>query len=103
MLALGVGPGDAVVVPTVTFLASANCAAYVGADVAFADVSADAGLMQVAHAEAAAARAGRDRVKAIVAVHLNGHCVDVAALAEAFPGENGRAKVGTPVTNATIV
>ena len=33
-----------------------------------------------AAAEAAAARAGRDRVKAIVAVHLNGHCVDVASL-----------------------
>ncbi len=86
MLALGVGPGDVVVVPTVTFLASANCAAYVGADVAFADVDPDTGLMTVAHAEAAAARAGRERVKAIVAVHLNGHCVDVAALADAFPG-----------------
>lgn len=86
MMALGVGPGDAVVVPTVTFLASANCAAYVGADVAFADVDAGTGLMAVAAAEAAAARAGRDRVKAIVAVHLNGHCVDVAALADAFPG-----------------
>ena len=85
-LALGLGPGDAVVVPSVTFLASANCAAYVGADVAFADVNSDTGLMEVPHAEAAAARAGRDRVKAIVAVHLNGHCVDVAALASAFPG-----------------
>ncbi|GHD53657.1 UDP-4-amino-4,6-dideoxy-N-acetyl-beta-L-altrosamine transaminase [Thalassobaculum fulvum] len=86
MLALGIGPGDAVVVPTVTFLASANCAAYVGADVAFADVDPDTGLMTVAQAEAAAARAGRERVKALVAVHLNGHCVDVAALADAFPG-----------------
>jgi len=86
MLALGIGPGDVVVVPTVTFLASANCAAYVGAEVAFADVDRDTGLMTVAHAEAAAARAGRERVKAIVAVHLNGHCVDVAALAGTFPG-----------------
>lgn len=86
MLALGIGPGDVVVVPTVTFLASANCAAYVGAEVAFADVDRDTGLMTVAHAEAAVARAGRERVKAIVAVHLNGHCVDVAALADAFPG-----------------
>jgi len=86
MLALGIGPGDAVVVPSVTFLASANCAAYVGADVFFADIDRDTGLMQVEHALAAADRAGRDRVKAIVAVHLNGHCVDVAALAAAFPG-----------------
>lgn len=86
MLALGIGPGDVVVVPTVTFLASANCAAYVGAEVAFADVDPGTGLMQVAHAQAAAARTGHARVKAIVAVHLNGHCVDVAALADAFPG-----------------
>lgn len=85
-LALGLGPGDAVVVPSVTFLASANCAAYVGADVAFADIDPEIGLMTVATAEAAAARAGRDRVKAIVAVHLNGHCVDVAGLAATFPG-----------------
>lgn len=85
-LALGLGPGDAVVVPSVTFLASANCAAYVGADVAFADVDPDTGLMQVAQAEAAAERVGLPRVKAIVAVHLNGHCVDVAGLAAAFPG-----------------
>lgn len=86
MLALRIGPGDAVVAPSVTFLASANCAAYVGADVAFADVNPETGLMEVDHALAAAGRAGRDRVKAIVAVHLNGHCVDVAALAETFPG-----------------
>ena len=86
MLALGIGPGDAVVVPSVTFLASANCAAYVGADGAFADVDTDTGLLGVAQAEAAADRAGRERVRAIVAVHLNGHCVDVAGLADAFPG-----------------
>ena len=81
-----VGAGDVVLVPTVTFLASANCAAYVGAEVAFADVNGDTGLMTVETALEAADRAGRNRVKAIVAVHLNGHCVDVAALAAAFPG-----------------
>ncbi|NQW10513.1 MAG: DegT/DnrJ/EryC1/StrS family aminotransferase [Alphaproteobacteria bacterium] len=86
MLALGIGPGDVVITPTVTFLASANCAAYVGAEVAFADVDPATGLMRVADAEAAAGRAGRDRVTAIVAVHLNGHCTDVAGLAAAFPG-----------------
>lgn len=84
-LALGVGPGDVVVVPTVTFLASANCAAYVGAEVAFADVDPETGLMRTTDAEAAAMRAGRERVKAIVTVHLNGHCADVAGLAAAFP------------------
>src|SRR4051812_28312414 len=36
--ALGVGEGDQVIVPSLTFLASANCARYVGAEVTFADV-----------------------------------------------------------------
>lgn len=85
MLALGIGPGDVVVVPTVTFLASANCAVYVGAEPVFADVDPETGLTTPEFIDAAVARAGRDRVKAIVAVHLNGHCVDVAALAAAYP------------------
>ena len=85
MMALGIGPGDVVVVPTVTFLASANCAVYVGAEPIFADVDPQTGLTTVEAITDAVSRAGRDRVKAIVAVHLNGHCVDVAALADAFP------------------
>lgn len=85
MMALGIGPGDVVVVPTVTFLASANCAVYVGAEVVFADIDPETGLTTPAAIADAVTRAGRDRVKAIVAVHLNGHCVDVAALAAAFP------------------
>lgn len=88
-LALGLGPGDVVIVPSVSFLASANCAAYVGASVAFADVDPDTGLLTPATALEAAQRADRQGmgpIKAIVAVHLNGHCVDVAALAETFPG-----------------
>jgi dTDP-4-amino-4,6-dideoxygalactose transaminase len=38
MLALGVGEGDVCIAPSVTFLATANCARYVGAEVVFADV-----------------------------------------------------------------
>lgn len=41
MLAARVGSGDEVVVPSLTFAASANCARYVGADVVFADVRED--------------------------------------------------------------
>ena len=40
MLAAGVGSGDQVVTSPVTFLASANCARYVGADVRFVDIDA---------------------------------------------------------------
>jgi len=47
MLALGVGEGDTCIVPSVTFLATANCARYVGAEVVFADVDPDSGLMTI--------------------------------------------------------
>ena len=43
--ALGVGPGDAVIVPAITFVATANAARYLGAQPVFADVDADTGLM----------------------------------------------------------
>ncbi|MBM3950593.1 MAG: UDP-4-amino-4,6-dideoxy-N-acetyl-beta-L-altrosamine transaminase [Rhodospirillales bacterium] len=84
-LALDLGPGDAAVVPTLTFLATANALRYVGADVVFADVDADTGLLTPAAFESALARAGR-RVKAVFPVHLGGQCVDmegVGAIARA--------------------
>lgn len=80
MLGLGIKPGDQVVVPSLTFLASANCARYVGADVVFADVDPDTGLMGPRHFEGAIARARPGAVKAAVPVHLNGQCCDMAAL-----------------------
>jgi len=83
-LALGLGPGDAVVVPSITFLATANAARYVGAEVAFADVDPDTGLMRVEDAAAAVARAGAKgwRVRALASVHFAGQAADLAGLAE---------------------
>lgn len=85
-IGLELGPGDVVVVPSVTFLATANAARYVGADVAFADINPETGLTDVA-AVADAVRRGAERgtVRAIFPVHLAGHCVDVASIWEAFP------------------
>ncbi|OYD82336.1 UDP-4-amino-4,6-dideoxy-N-acetyl-beta-L-altrosamine transaminase [Azospirillum brasilense] len=81
-LALGLGPGDAVVVPAVTFLATANAARYVGAEVAFADVDPDTGLMGAEQAAAAMERAARAgwRVRALAPVHFAGQTADMAAL-----------------------
>lgn len=80
-LALGLGPGDAAVVPSLTFLATANALRYVGADVVFADVDADTGLLTPAALESALAGAGRDkRVRAVFPVHLAGQCADMAGL-----------------------
>jgi UDP-4-amino-4,6-dideoxy-N-acetyl-beta-L-altrosamine transaminase len=80
MLGLDVKPGDQVIVPSVTFLASANCARYVGADVIFADVDPDTGLMGPPHFEEALDRARPGAVKAAIPVHLNGQCCDMAGL-----------------------
>lgn len=79
--ALGLGPGDEVIVPAVTFLASANCAAYVGATPVFCDVLPDSGLIDVADA----AKRVTPRTRAIIPVHLTGRSVDmlgVRALAD---------------------
>jgi len=82
MMSLGIGPGDFVVVPSVTFLATANCARYVGAEVLFADVDPETGLMTAETLEAALARADNGNVRAAIPVHLAGRTVDMAALSE---------------------
>lgn len=76
-LALDLGPGDAVVVPTITFLATANAARYVGAEVVFADVDPDTGLMGPAELTAALQRPTTGRLRAIFPVHLAGQCHDM--------------------------
>lgn len=82
VMALGIGPGDWVVVPSMTFLASANVARLVGAEVQFSDVDPDRGLMTedaLRDALAAAERAGRN-VVAVMPVHLSGRTAPLAAL-----------------------
>lgn len=80
MMALGVGEGDVCIAPSVTFLATANCARYVGAEVVFADVDPDSGLMTPdTLAKALDAVRGR-RVKAVLPVHLRGDVCDLPAL-----------------------
>lgn len=79
-IALGLQKGDAVIVPTLTFLATANAARFCGADVIFADVDADSGRLTPATLEAALARAGSAKVKAVLPVHLNGHCADLTSI-----------------------
>lgn len=80
MLALGVGPGDLVIVPSITFLASANAARYVGADVFFADVDPETGLITPETLRSAIANAPR-KPRAAVIVHLNGQTADLDGLA----------------------
>jgi len=91
-LALGLGPGDAAIVPTLTFLATANAVRYTGAEVVFADVDVDTGLMTPATLDAAIARAGTARLRAVFPVHLNGQLCDMQAI-EAIARRHGLALV----------
>ena len=75
-LALGVAPGDRVIVPAVTFLATANMARLAGAELVFADVDPDSGLLTPETLAAALACAGGP-VAAIAPVHMAGQMVDM--------------------------
>lgn len=77
MLAAGIGPGDEVIVPALTFAASANCVRYVGATVVFADVRPDTLTVDVSQVESLIT----PRTRAIVAVDYAGLPADLAALA----------------------
>ena len=81
LAALDLGPGDSVIVPSITFLATANAARYLGVDVVFCDVDADSGLMRGEDLVAALKRvAGDSRAKAVLPVQLRGQCADMAAI-----------------------
>jgi UDP-4-amino-4,6-dideoxy-N-acetyl-beta-L-altrosamine transaminase len=80
MLALGVGEGEVCIVPSITFLATANCARYVGAEVVFADVDPSTGLMTPQTLEDAVGRCGGRPIGAILPVHLRGDIAELPAI-----------------------
>jgi UDP-4-amino-4,6-dideoxy-N-acetyl-beta-L-altrosamine transaminase len=80
LAALGIGPGDVCIVPAVTFLSTATAALHCGAEVVFADVDPDTGLLTPDALGAAFEAAPRAR--AVLPVHLSGRLCDMAALAE---------------------
>ncbi len=112
-LALGLGPGDKTVVPTITFLATANAIRYVGADVVFCDVDPNTGLMRPQDLEHAIVEHG-ETIKAVLPVHLAGQSPDLKGIAKiarkhgiaiiedachalgaVYPGTDGDAPVGS--------
>ena len=74
------GQGTTAVVPSITFLATANAVRFTGADVVFADVDPDTGLMTPKNLTDALQRA-ESPVKAVFPVHLGGQTVDLSAIA----------------------
>ncbi len=73
LLALGVGPGDEVIVPTLTFVATANAVAYCGAKPVLVDSEPETWNLDPRLLEQCVS----PRTKAIIVVHLYGHPVDM--------------------------
>jgi dTDP-4-amino-4,6-dideoxygalactose transaminase len=73
---LGVGPGDEVVVPSLSFIATANAVRYCGATPVFADVDPLTGNLTAETVKAALS----ERTKAVMVVHQAGVPVDVPAI-----------------------
>src|SRR5882724_9343266 len=79
-VALDLGPGESVVVPAMTFMATANAARYCGVEVIFADVDPESGLLTAETFQAALDANPRAVVRAVLPVHVNGHSVDMPAI-----------------------
>ncbi|MDP8247257.1 MAG: DegT/DnrJ/EryC1/StrS family aminotransferase [Candidatus Tritonobacter lacicola] len=78
LLAAGIGPGDEVIVPSFTFIATANAVEYTGARAVFCDIDLDTfnmdpGLMESKITE---------KTRAIIPVHLFGLCADMERIME---------------------
>ncbi|MFF0152235.1 DegT/DnrJ/EryC1/StrS family aminotransferase [Micromonospora sp. NPDC005203] len=82
LLGVGVGPGDVVVVPTLTFVATANAARYIGARPVFVDCDPRTGNVDVALVDEVLRRlrSRGERVGAVVPVDMFGSCADYQAL-----------------------
>ena len=82
--ALGIGPGDEVIVPDFTFVATGSAVLFTGALPVLVDITADTYCIDPELAAAAIT----DRTKAIIAVHMAGHPADLDRLREIAKNHN---------------
>jgi dTDP-4-amino-4,6-dideoxygalactose transaminase len=96
LVALGIGPGDAVITTPMTFCAGVNVIEHVGARPILVDVEPDTLNIDPARVEEALSRLAKEgqgaRLKAILPVHLYGHPCEMDALLR-LAEENGLAMV----------
>jgi perosamine synthetase len=78
LAALGVGPGDEVIVPDITWVATANAVLYVGATPVFADIDPDHWCLDPSSFESLIT----ERTKAVIPVHLYGHPAPIDRIME---------------------
>ena len=83
--ALGVGRGDKVALPTLTFTATAGVVRYLGADPVFIDSEPETGNLNPEHLWRI-----RDNLKAVIPVHLAGRPCDMAGIRDALAGGAAR-------------
>jgi dTDP-4-amino-4,6-dideoxygalactose transaminase len=76
-LSLGIGPGDEVIVPSLTFVATANAVLYTGAEIRFADVC---GLDDLTIDPDEIERLITPKTKAVIAMHYAGFPADLPAI-----------------------
>lgn len=81
LAAMGVGPGDEVIVPAFTWIATANVVLYCGAKPVFVDVERETFNLDPERV----AEKVTDKTKAIIPVHLFGLCADMDAIRAAIP------------------
>ncbi len=85
LLALDIGPGDEVIVPAMTFIATANVVELVGAKPVFIDCDPDTLLITPELVKAAITK----KTKAIIPVHMYGQMCDIKAIKAIIPsGQN---------------
>jgi dTDP-4-amino-4,6-dideoxygalactose transaminase len=82
LMALGIGAGDEVILPSFTFFATASAVTRLGATPVFVDIIAETFNIDPADV----ARNVTPRTKAIIPVHLFGQCADMGALESVAPG-----------------
>ncbi len=83
LAALDIGPGDEVIVPAFTWVATANVVLYCGATPVFVDVRPETYNLDVDRL----AEAVTPRTRAVIPVHLFGLCADMDAISAAVPDE----------------
>ncbi len=81
LAAMGIGPGDEVIVPAFTWVATANAVVYCGATPVFADVDPTTNNLRPDEV----ARRLTNRTRAVVAVHLFGLCCETDAIRSVIP------------------
>jgi len=78
LLALGIKPGDGVICPTFTYYATAGAVANIGAVPVFADIDKDTYNISCASVEKILSK--KNKIKAIIPVHLYGACADMSGI-----------------------